>query len=101
MDPANAPIAVFNFKYRSRKALREEMVIPSSAGGQAEADGRINVNSLSIEELRRLHVARERVEDMDERKVKQEPVESRSFRALKVLKMDDGREMIDLTQDDD
>lgn len=99
MDPANAPIAVFNFKYRSRKALREEMVIPSSAGGQTEADGRINVNSLSIEELRRL--ARERVEDMDERKVKQEPVESCSFRALKVLKMDDGREMIDLTQDDD
>lgn len=98
VDPVDAPIAVFYFKYRSRQALREEMVIPGPAEGQAEANYRMNVDDLSLEELRRL--ARERLEEIDKGNVKQEHHDLHGpARALKVVKMDGGLEVVDLTQD--
>lgn len=95
VDPKEAPIAVFYFKYRSRLALQEELIIPRPAGGPTEADDPLN--NLSAEEIRRL--ARERMEDVNGQKSepKLEGREMQGFgRPLHIVKIE-GQETIDLT----
>lgn len=86
IDPPNAPVAVFYFKYRSRKALEEEMIVPRNDPLEASIrDGHVcNINV-----------------DRDGRKIKKEGGNSpKSGRPLLLVRNKDGQEVIDLTQDD-
>ncbi|KAI8719274.1 hypothetical protein NCS52_00707900 [Fusarium sp. LHS14.1] len=96
------------FYYRSHEALQREMIIPRSPSAETQppatsspADS--NLANLSQDEIRRL--AGERLRDLQVKsesgRVKRE-AESvpRVVRPLKVIKLDDGREAFDLTEDD-
>ncbi|RSL62341.1 hypothetical protein CEP54_005789 [Fusarium duplospermum] len=96
------------FHYRSREALQREMIIPRSPSAETQplaisSPVDANLSNLSEDEIRRL--ARERLRDLQVKNesggVKRE-AESvpRAVRPLKVVKLDDGREAFDLTEDD-
>ncbi|KAI0853864.1 hypothetical protein F5Y00DRAFT_269234 [Daldinia vernicosa] len=63
----DGPIAIFQFRYRSKKALQQELIIPRTPPGSPSLDG------LSTAEINRL--AKERLEEINARKqlVKKEP----------------------------
>ncbi|KAI8688736.1 hypothetical protein NCS55_00128000 [Fusarium keratoplasticum] len=96
------------FHYRSHEALQREMIIPRSPSTETQplaisSPADTNLSNLSEDEIRRL--AGERLRDLQVKnesgRVKREaesvpPV----VRPLKVVKLDDGTEAIDLTEDD-
>ncbi|KAI0502814.1 hypothetical protein F5B22DRAFT_652697 [Xylaria bambusicola] len=105
----NGPILVFKFMYRSKDALRRELIIPRSPS-----------RSPTLEDLtpaERDRLARERLNELREKKIKSEkkgPLIKREFnevldltadppvpRATKKSRLQDGREVdvIDLTDD--
>ncbi|KAF3070601.1 hypothetical protein GL218_00471 [Daldinia childiae] len=63
----NGPIAIFQFRYRSKKALQQELIIPQTPPRSPSLDG------LSTAEITRL--AKERLEEINAKKqlVKEEP----------------------------
>ncbi|OTA85308.1 hypothetical protein M434DRAFT_164023 [Hypoxylon sp. CO27-5] len=82
----SGPIAVFQFKYRSRKALQQELVIPSTPPPQSPTFDKLS-------EAERDRLARERYEQINEEKhIKKEkmPIIKREFGGT-----------LDLTGDDD
>ncbi|EOO00073.1 hypothetical protein UCRPA7_4505 [Phaeoacremonium minimum UCRPA7] len=101
----NDPIAIFTFKYRSREALKEEMIIPRSPSPD------LQLNGLAADEIARL--AKERLAQIKDersskrrRSVKSEHDQSYDLtgdagpsRPLKISKRDGGRDLIDLTDD--
>ncbi|KAK2072985.1 hypothetical protein P8C59_007300 [Phyllachora maydis] len=95
------PWAVFNFKYRSKDALRQEMVIPYSPAASPEPEMGA-LEDLSPAELRRL--AQERLQQLKTEKrtgVKREAASTgndlAATRAYKVQKREGGGVTIDLT----
>ncbi|KUI73783.1 hypothetical protein VM1G_09341 [Cytospora mali] len=98
VDPKDSPFAVFYFKYRSKEALQQELIIPRPRSLSMESD----VDNLSPEELRRL--ARERLSQMRGNKrsgVKADSEEaSGSSRPYKLVKIEGDKRAIDLTEDD-
>ncbi|KAL2290131.1 hypothetical protein FJTKL_00622 [Diaporthe vaccinii] len=103
VDPLDAPLAVFYFKYRSIAALQEELVIPRSREPSPQP---LDLGALPIREVGRvtqseLLRSNERGKTSSEGSVKREPSEDQmSQRPRKVVKMSDGREAVDLTEDD-
>ncbi|KAG8164104.1 hypothetical protein KVR01_006022 [Diaporthe batatas] len=103
VDPVKVPLAIFYFKYRSRAILQQELVIP---GEPSPVD--VDIDSLSLREIRRLakegnsassEVANKR--DSSRGAVKREPGEDQiAPRPRKIVKMSNGREAVDLTEDD-
>ncbi|KAI6085645.1 hypothetical protein F4821DRAFT_260780 [Hypoxylon rubiginosum] len=82
LDEDMGPIAVFLFRYRSKEALQQELIIPAAPR---------NLDGYSEAELRRL--ASERLDQIDEEKVEKVKKER------KFVKREAG-EIEDLTQDD-
>ncbi|KAH6990665.1 hypothetical protein BKA56DRAFT_213412 [Ilyonectria sp. MPI-CAGE-AT-0026] len=97
-------IGTFHFYYRSHKGLQAQMIIPRSPSPTLPMGQDADLSHLSDAEIRRL--ARERlqiVKTMDENpaSVKREPGSPpSSLRPLKLVKLDDGTEAIDLTEED-
>lgn len=103
IDFEGKPYATFNFTYRSKEALRQELIIPRSPSPQPSPSiGTPNINDLSMAEIRQL--AQDRLSDIHSRKrrsdIKEEAKEMpRSVRPLKFVRTEDGRKAIDLTED--
>lgn len=100
VDRSHSPFAVFYFKYRSKEALQQELIIPRPRSLSIESD----VENLSAAELRRL--ARERLSQMkgDKKRaarIKDEGGEApSSSRPYKFIRIEGGKKAIDLTEDD-
>lgn len=100
VDRSHSPFAVFYFKYRSKEALQQELIIPRPRSLSMESD----VENLSAAELRRL--ARERLSQMkgDKKRaarIKDEGGEAPgSSRPYKFIRIEGGKKAIDLTGDD-
>ncbi|ROW12876.1 hypothetical protein VPNG_04664 [Cytospora leucostoma] len=94
------PLAVFYFMYRSKEGLQQELIIPRPRSLSIKSE----VDNLPPEELRRL--ARERLSQMrgDNKRaasVKEDKdAAPRSSRPYKYVKIEGGKEVIDLTEDD-
>ncbi|RSL71648.1 hypothetical protein CEP53_001451 [Fusarium sp. AF-6] len=96
------------FHYRSREALHREMIIPRSPSAEIQplvtsSPAGADLSNLSEDEIRRL--AGERLRDLQVKnesgRVKREAESPpRAVRPLKVIKLDDGTEAFDLTEDD-
>ncbi|KAI0107095.1 hypothetical protein GGR51DRAFT_559780 [Nemania sp. FL0031] len=105
----NGPILILKFMYRSRDALKRELIIPRSPSRSPTFE--------NLSQVERDRLARERLNDLRERKVKQEgkkPCIKFEFgevvdltedppapRPTKKARLDDGREVnvVDLTDD--
>ncbi|KAM0325325.1 hypothetical protein ACHAQA_007310 [Verticillium albo-atrum] len=106
----STPFAVFNFKYRSRRALQQELVIPRTPTPDPEQHV---LEGLSAEEVRRLAAERvrslgepSRVKDESRTSVKRERDEvdltgPRVKREWKYTRTESGARAVDLTEDDD
>ncbi|KAH7001725.1 hypothetical protein EDB80DRAFT_686659 [Ilyonectria destructans] len=97
-------IGTFYFHYRSHEGLQAQMIIPRSPSPTLPMGQDDDLSHLSDAEIRRL--ARERLQivktvDENPTSVKREPGSPpSSLRPLKLVKLDDGTEAIDLTEDD-
>ncbi|KAL1855796.1 hypothetical protein Daus18300_010971 [Diaporthe australafricana] len=101
VDPGASPLAVFYFKYRSKEALQQLLIITRPRSLSIESD----VENLSPDEIRRL--ARERLSQMKGNKKRAIAVKNeddaevpKSGRPFKLVRIEGGKKAIDLTGDD-
>ncbi|KAF4971585.1 hypothetical protein FZEAL_9806 [Fusarium zealandicum] len=99
-------IGVFCFHYRSHdtEALQHEMIIPRTPSLEVQPEVAGDLSHLSGEEIRRL--ARERLRDVQIKQEREAGVKREADysptpppRPLKVIRLDNGKEAFDLTED--
>ncbi|POR37780.1 Uncharacterized protein TPAR_02027, partial [Tolypocladium paradoxum] len=97
-------VAEFFFKYRSRGALQRELIIPQSPASTPVLD---EIDGLSELEIRRLAREMLRAKQEDRRSERRATVKRENddtdrtgpAREFKMVRMDDGKEAVDLTDD--
>ncbi|KAL2290132.1 hypothetical protein FJTKL_00623 [Diaporthe vaccinii] len=101
VDTKACPLAVFYFKYRSKEALQQELIITRPRSLSMDSD----LNNISPAEIHRL--ARERLSQMKDGKKRNVSVKDeddakviKPERPFKYVRIGGGRKAIDLTEDD-
>ncbi|KAJ0124950.1 hypothetical protein J7T55_006293 [Diaporthe amygdali] len=101
IDQCASPLAVFYFKYRSKEALQQQLVIRRPRSLSMESD----MGNLSPDEIRRL--ARERLSQIRRGKKRAATVKNeddaevpQSEKPFKFVRIEGGKKAIDLTEDD-